>query len=107
VRTQPPRDHREVEHQGRVGERQLGEVDDDVAVRAQGAEEGLPAKRLRGPVLVAGAAEQGLLLVEVDDAANLAPGAAGGKADSRISRQVHSLACQISPSTTSKRPSPT
>jgi metal-sulfur cluster biosynthetic enzyme len=68
---QPPRKHRQVEHQRDVGEPELGEIDDHVGLRAQGAGERATADSLSAAVLVAGAAEDGRCLGEVDDAGNL------------------------------------
>jgi metal-sulfur cluster biosynthetic enzyme len=68
---QPPREHRQVEHQRDVGEPELGQIDDDIGLRAQGAGERATANSLRAAVLVAAAAEDRGCLGEVDDAGNL------------------------------------
>jgi hypothetical protein len=48
--------HCEVEHQRRVGEDQIREVDDDVRLRTNSPGQRSPSASLRGPVLVALAA---------------------------------------------------
>ena len=72
VRPEAPGDHREVEHHRRVGEHELGEVDDDVALGSDGTDESLAAGALGRPVLVSPAAENRRLVIEVDDRENLA-----------------------------------
>jgi hypothetical protein len=72
ARAQPPGDHREVEHQRRVGEHELREVDDDIALGSDGTDESLAAGALGRPVLVSPAPEDRRLVIEVDDRANLA-----------------------------------
>jgi metal-sulfur cluster biosynthetic enzyme len=65
---EPPRDHRQIKHQRRVGEHELGEVDDDVVLGCDRADEGLAPRALGGPVLVPTAPEYGRFVIEVDDA---------------------------------------
>jgi metal-sulfur cluster biosynthetic enzyme len=68
---QAPRDHREVDHQRRVGERQLREVDEQVVVGRQRARERAAAQRLRGAILITGAGEDRRFFAERDDPGNL------------------------------------
>jgi hypothetical protein len=64
---QAARDHGEIEHQGRVSEHKVAEVDDHVVLRAdRSGERGAPAS-LRRPVLVATASKNRGLVIEVDD----------------------------------------
>jgi hypothetical protein len=72
ARPEAPGDHCEVEHHRRVGEHELGEVDDDIALGCDGTDESLAAGALGGPVLVSSAAKNRRLVIEVDDRANLA-----------------------------------
>ena len=55
---QTPRQHRQIHHQRRVREPQLGEVDDHVRLRAQSPRQRPATASLRAAVLVAGAMEQ-------------------------------------------------
>jgi hypothetical protein len=64
---QPPRDHREVEHERRIGERELGQVDEHVPGRAQRLRERLAAQRLRRAILIAAAAQRRWIVLEGDD----------------------------------------
>ena len=66
-RAQAPREHRDVEHERRVGEREVREVDGDVGAADERAREGATATRLRRPHLVAAAAQHGWAVVERDD----------------------------------------
>ena len=66
---QPPRDHREVEHERRVGEPQGGEVDHEVAAGADRSRQRGSAQRDGGAILVAGYAQSGWVVGEGDDAA--------------------------------------
>jgi hypothetical protein len=68
--------HGQVEHQRRVGEHELGEIDDDVVLGADGADERLAPAALRGSVLISAAAQNRRFFIEIDDRANLAK--AGG-----------------------------
>jgi metal-sulfur cluster biosynthetic enzyme len=61
----------EVDHQRRVGEAQLGEVDDDVSGGGEGSRQRAPAAAARRPVLVALDPEDRELLVEADDPGKL------------------------------------
>jgi metal-sulfur cluster biosynthetic enzyme len=67
VVAQPPRDHREVEHQRGVSERQLAQIDDYVRLGVDRTRQGLSPRPLRAPVLVAAAAKCRRLVIEVDD----------------------------------------
>ena len=67
VRAQPLGEAREVDHQRRVGERQLGQVDDHVARRLEGRGDGSPAAAARRAVLVPRDAQDPELFVERDD----------------------------------------
>jgi len=77
VRPQAPGQHREVEHQRRVREHELAEIDDHIRLGADRPRKRLPADALRVAVLVTPAAERGWLVIEVDDPENL-PKAPGG-----------------------------
>jgi len=68
VRPQAPGEHGEVEHQGRVGEDELAEIDDDVGLRADRAGQGWTPDPLRIAVFVTAAAEGRRLVVKVNDA---------------------------------------
>ena len=64
-------EHREVQHQRGVGEDELGQIDDDVVLGGERpSERGAPAPLCR-PVLVAAAAQDRGLVLEVDDRRNL------------------------------------
>jgi metal-sulfur cluster biosynthetic enzyme len=67
-RAQAARQHGEIEHHGRVGEDQLGEVDDDIRLGTNGPDQCLPPSALRGTVLIAAAAQGGRDLIEINDA---------------------------------------
>ena len=69
---QSPREYRQVEHQGRVGEDQLGEVDDDVRARLDRLGQGPTAQRRGRTVLVPRAAQQWWICVKRDDGPKLA-----------------------------------
>ena len=71
VLAQPTRDHREVEHQRRIGEHQIAEVDDQIRLGADRARQGLPPRALRASILVAATAKSRRLVIEVDDWRNL------------------------------------
>jgi hypothetical protein len=77
VGTQAPGQHREVEHQRRVGEHELAEIDDHIRLGTDRSRQRLPADALRVAVLVTPAAERGWLVIEVDDPANLLKAARG------------------------------
>jgi hypothetical protein len=74
---QAPRQRREVEHQRRVGEGQLREIDDDVARARERARERLAAEALRGPILIAATPQDTRLWLEVDDGLEATPPADG------------------------------
>ncbi|MEA2212944.1 MAG: hypothetical protein QOF83_2892 [Solirubrobacteraceae bacterium] len=71
----------DVEHQRGVGEDELGQVDDDVGLGPDGADQGRPPGSLRVAVLVSAAAERGRLVLEVDDCETLMNVAAGRHAN--------------------------
>jgi hypothetical protein len=48
-------EHRQVHHQGRIGEIKVAEVDQDIGLSAKGEHERAPAKALGTPILVSGA----------------------------------------------------
>lgn len=50
---QTPREHRKVEHERGVGEVEAAEVDDDVGLGRQRANESAPSEPLGAPILVA------------------------------------------------------
>jgi hypothetical protein len=77
MRAQPAREHRQVDHQRRVREHELREVDDDVRLSPEGAGQRLPPASLRRSILVTSAAQNRRLVIEVDDAPNL-PNRKGG-----------------------------
>ena len=64
---QPARQHRQVEHQRRVGEHELGEVDDDIRLRSDRAHECAAPTRLRRPVLVSAATQDRRFVSKLDD----------------------------------------
>ena len=83
---QAPRDHREVEHQRRVGERELGEVDIDVRGRASApATSAWRRSDLRRAVLVPAAPQQSGVVVVGDDGA---PTRSAGRTRLHISRMA-------------------
>jgi hypothetical protein len=71
LHTQSTRQDREIEHQRRVREDQLGEVDHDVALGADRPRQRLTAAALRVAILVTAAAEGRGRVIEVDDRRNL------------------------------------
>jgi hypothetical protein len=71
VRPQAAGEHREVKHQRRVRENKFAEIDDDVPLGVQRADQRLPAATLSGPILVAAAAKNCGLVLKVDDRGNL------------------------------------
>ena len=87
------RDHREVDHQRRVGERQLAQVDEQVAVRGSARESARPPQRLRGAVLVTGAGEDRRVFAERDDARQPTPNVRG----------LHSAICPQRPNSKRSR----
>jgi hypothetical protein len=68
---QAPRQQREVDHQRGIRERQFGEVDYDVGLRANRSRERPATDALGGPVLVAAAAKGAGGFIESDDRRNL------------------------------------
>jgi hypothetical protein len=77
VGTQAAGQHREVEHQRGVCERQLAEVDDDIGLGTDRARQGLSPESLGSSSLVPAASEGRWLVIEVDDPANLSKPADG------------------------------
>jgi hypothetical protein len=67
VRAQPLREARQVDHQRRVRERQIAQIDDHVTGRDEGRGEGPAAAAAGGPVLIPLNAEDRELCVEGDD----------------------------------------
>lgn len=67
VGPQALREAGQVDHQRRVREAQLGQVDDDVAGRPQRRRDGTPTAPAGGAVLVPGYAQDPELFVEGDD----------------------------------------
>jgi metal-sulfur cluster biosynthetic enzyme len=68
---QPAGQHRKVEHQGGIGEHELAEVDDHIALGTNRARQRLPAAALGSAVFVASAPQGRRLVLEIDDCANL------------------------------------
>ena len=64
---QAPRDHHEVEHQRGVGERQPGEIDDDIRGRAQRLRQRLTPPRLRRTILIPIAPQRRRIVLVRDD----------------------------------------
>jgi hypothetical protein len=71
VHAQAPRHHDQVEHERRVGEDQLRQVDAHVLLGADGPDQCPAAGALRGAVLVTGAAQYGRRVIKDDDPGNL------------------------------------
>jgi metal-sulfur cluster biosynthetic enzyme len=67
-RPQAAGEHRDVQHERRVCERKLSEIDGHVAADAERTREGTPASSLRCPNLVAAAPEYRRVVLELDDA---------------------------------------
>jgi len=63
----PPGEHRQVEHQRRVGEHQLAEVDADIRLGAERPCQGSAPAALSGAVLVSGAPEDRGVVSKLDD----------------------------------------
>jgi hypothetical protein len=59
--------HSQVEHQRRVGEHQVAQVDDDIRLRAECPVDRAAPNPLGGSVLVTRASQRRRLVVEVDD----------------------------------------
>jgi metal-sulfur cluster biosynthetic enzyme len=70
-RAQAPREHRDVQHERGVRERELREVDDDVGPAHERTGEGAATARLRRPHLVTAAAQDRRVVVVVDDGGKL------------------------------------
>jgi hypothetical protein len=67
VGAQPARQHDQVEHERRVGEHELGQVDPHVLLSADGPDQCPAAAALRRAVLIAGAAQYGRCVIKDDD----------------------------------------
>jgi metal-sulfur cluster biosynthetic enzyme len=65
---QAARDHCQIEHQRRVREHELAEIDDYVRLGSDGAGQSLPTTTLSRPVLVTPTAQSRGFFIEVDDA---------------------------------------
>ena len=63
-------EQRQVEHQRGIGEHQLAEVDQDIALGRDRTGDRLASNSLRSAVFVPGAAQDGGFFIEVDDARN-------------------------------------
>ena len=68
---QPASEHRQIDHQRSVGECELAEIDNDVALGAKGTRQSLPSTALSGSILVSATPQGGGLFAEVDDPSNL------------------------------------
>ena len=64
---QAPGEHCQIQHHRRIRERQIGQVDDHVGLSAQRTDERLAATPLGASILVATAAQDRWLVMEVDD----------------------------------------
>lgn len=64
---QPPCEYRKIDHERGVGEPQLGEVDNDIRLRADRTSEGRSTRTLRDPILVSTAAKNRGIVIEDDD----------------------------------------
>jgi hypothetical protein len=71
VGAQPAREHDQVEHQRRIREHELGEIDAHVLLGADGPDQRPTAAALRRAVLVAGAAQDRRGVLKDDDPGNL------------------------------------
>ena len=76
---QPPRQHGQVQHQGRVRERQVREIDDHIALGFDRSGQGPPAEGLSGPVFLTLAAEDGGGVIKLDDPGTLSESGAFAK----------------------------
>jgi metal-sulfur cluster biosynthetic enzyme len=70
---QPARHHREIDHHRRVGERQAGEVDEQVRLHDEGSGHRTPSATLGAAVLVATDAEDRGTVLEGDDGGESTP----------------------------------
>ena len=66
-RAQAPGEHRDVQHERRIREGEVREIDEHVAAADERAREGATTTRLRRPHLVAAAPQHGWAVVERDD----------------------------------------
>jgi hypothetical protein len=67
--TQAVRQHRQVDHQGRVSEHEATQIHEDVTLSAKGEYERPSTKALRTPILVSGAKQHRRVGGELDDGA--------------------------------------
>jgi metal-sulfur cluster biosynthetic enzyme len=65
---QTVREHGEVDHQRRVGEGQVAQVDQNIALGAEGEHQSPSAEALRASILVSGAQQDRRIVGELDDA---------------------------------------
>jgi hypothetical protein len=77
VGAQPPREHREVDHQRGVREHELGQVYDYVVLGANRAGQSRPPAPLGRSIFIAATAQGRRFFVEVDDPRNLPDTLAG------------------------------
>jgi hypothetical protein len=68
---QAPGKHRQVHHQGDVGESKLAHVHDNVALGTEGPDKRLSPAGLGDPVFISATAQHGGLFAEIDDVVNL------------------------------------
>ena len=69
--TEPAREHRQVDHQRRIREHQLGEVDDEIRLGTKSTGQRGPASSLRRSVLVPANTQNRRFGNEIDDPRNL------------------------------------
>ena len=67
ARPQAPGESRQVEHQRGVGERERGEIDDDVVLSSDRERQCPSTRALRGAIFVAPAAQDSGAFIELDD----------------------------------------
>jgi hypothetical protein len=71
LRPQTTREHREVDHQRRIGERELAQVDDHISFGLDRTRQRPPPAALRASILVTSAPQRRGLVIEIDDPRNL------------------------------------
>ena len=91
VNQQPPGQNGEIEHQGRVAEGKLGQVNDHVGARVDGPRKRAAPIPLRGPILVSSTAQYCAGVIELDDSSNLHNPAAGGNPRTWLSGRAPAL----------------
>ena len=77
---QAVREHRQVDHQGRVGEDKISQVDEHVTLSAKREDKRASAEALCTPILVSGAKQHRRVVGELDDPGNLQNGPAATQA---------------------------